>query len=101
MTPERFRQIDELYHAARDRVSGARAAFLAQACDGDDELRREVASLLAQKDGGALDRGLFDSGELNPGAQLGPYRIEGVAGRGRHGARLQGSRHAAGPSGRD
>src|SRR5580658_9532820 len=81
MTPERFRQIDELYHAALDRDSGARAAFLAQACDGDSERKREVESLLAQKDG-ALDSGLFESGELNPGVQLGPYRIEGLLGAG-------------------
>jgi hypothetical protein len=31
MTPERLRQIEELYHAAREREPNERAAFLAQA----------------------------------------------------------------------
>src|SRR5258708_231279 len=47
MTPERLRQIEELYHSVREREPGQRAAFLADACQGDKELRREVESLLA------------------------------------------------------
>ncbi len=37
MTPERFQQIEELYHAAREAAAGERAALLAQASglDGD------------------------------------------------------------------
>ena len=31
MTPERWKRIEELYHAARARPSGERAAFLAEA----------------------------------------------------------------------
>ena len=46
MTPERYEQIGQLYHAALEREPADRAAFLAEAC-GDDELRREVASLLS------------------------------------------------------
>ena len=49
MSPERFRQIEELYHAAREATAGARAALLARA---DPELRREVESLFAQRSGG-------------------------------------------------
>ena len=45
MTPERFQQIEELYHAAREATAEERAALLAQT---DPELRREVESLLAQ-----------------------------------------------------
>src|SRR6185295_4600438 len=45
MTPERYEQIGQLYHAALEREPADRAAFLAEAC-GDDELRREVVSLL-------------------------------------------------------
>ena len=48
MTPERWRQIEELYHSAREREPGERSAFLDQACRGDVELRREVEVLLAQ-----------------------------------------------------
>jgi serine/threonine protein kinase/Tol biopolymer transport system component len=48
MTPERWRQIEDLYHRAQAHPPAARAAFLAQACGVDDALRREVESLLAQ-----------------------------------------------------
>ena len=47
MTPERWRQIEQLYHAALERAPAARASFLAGACAGDEALRREVESLLA------------------------------------------------------
>jgi hypothetical protein len=48
MTPERFRQIEELYHAAREATADERAALLAQT---DPELRRELESLFAQRTG--------------------------------------------------
>src|SRR5436190_11281446 len=47
MKAERWRQVDELFDAALERQSAARAAFLVEACAGDDQLRREVESLLA------------------------------------------------------
>lgn len=47
---ERWQEIERLYHAARELDKTARAAFLAQACDGDDDLRREVERLLVQAD---------------------------------------------------
>ncbi|MFN7943903.1 MAG: protein kinase [Blastocatellia bacterium] len=50
MTSERWKQIEELYHAALEREPGARAAYLAAACAGDEELRREVVSLLGYDD---------------------------------------------------
>ena len=50
MKAERWRQIERLYHAALERDPDERAAFLAEACDGDDELRREVSELLAFDD---------------------------------------------------
>src|SRR5215470_15246863 len=46
MSPERDRQISSLFHAARELTAGQRASFLAEACEGDDELRREVEALL-------------------------------------------------------
>src|SRR5215207_8803483 len=47
MTPERYRQIGEVYHAALEIDAGERAAFLDAACAGDAALRREVESLIA------------------------------------------------------
>src|SRR5256885_1716987 len=50
MTPERWRQIEQLYHAALERTIDERAAFLAEACADDAALRREVEVLLAAND---------------------------------------------------
>src|SRR6476620_10304749 len=49
--PDRWSRVEALYHAARERDAGERAAFLDAACLGDAELRREVESLLAQPTG--------------------------------------------------
>src|ERR1051326_2912753 len=90
MTPERLRQIEELYRAAREVPAGERAALLAQA---DPELRREVESRLIQPAGGEfLDRPAVRIGPNLPedetvttvgsGTRLGPYRIESKLGEG-------------------
>ncbi len=47
MTTERWQQVEHLYYAALEREARERAAFLDHACAGDDQLRREVESLLA------------------------------------------------------
>jgi eukaryotic-like serine/threonine-protein kinase len=90
MTPERVQQIEELYHAVRDRTPEERAALLA---DTDPELRREIESLLEERSGGEfLDRPAIQNApqlledstptELAVGASLGPYRIESRLGEG-------------------
>ncbi len=53
MTAERRQQIERLFHSALERAPGERAAWLAEACAGDTELRREVESLLAEHARGA------------------------------------------------
>src|SRR5574341_1199707 len=47
MEPDRWEQIERLYHAALERGTDARDAFLDEVCAGDEDLRREVAGLLA------------------------------------------------------
>ena len=47
MTPERWRQIEELFHAALECPADARPKFLDEACDSDIELRRRIDALLA------------------------------------------------------
>jgi serine/threonine protein kinase len=90
VSPERLLQVEELYHAARERSLEDRAELLAQA---DAELRREVESLLAQHGGeSVLDRPAMEiaaklledsSAEgLAVGARLGPYKIESSIGAG-------------------
>jgi len=49
MDAERWRKIEQLYHAALECEPSERAAFLQQACAGDEELRRRVESLLARE----------------------------------------------------
>src|SRR5258707_14627809 len=74
MTPEQFRQIEELYYAARqDRAELDRA---------DPELRREVELLLAQE--GPLPELALTCAvaQVAVGASLGPYRIEAQIGEG-------------------
>ena len=49
MTPQRFQQISQIYHATLEREPEQRAAFLQQSCGGDRDLRQEVESLLASE----------------------------------------------------
>jgi Tol biopolymer transport system component len=46
MTPESWAQIDQLLARALELPAAERAAFLAEACGGDKEMRRELDSLL-------------------------------------------------------
>jgi serine/threonine protein kinase len=48
MTPDRWRLVEDLCHAALAHAVEERALFLEQACAGDDGLQREVESLIAQ-----------------------------------------------------
>ncbi|HEV8484458.1 MAG TPA: protein kinase, partial [Blastocatellia bacterium] len=50
MTPERWQQVEELFHSALARERGQWATFLAQACAGDEPLLREVQSLISFHD---------------------------------------------------
>lgn len=50
MKPERWKQIDEILEAAIEIGPAHRDAFLNEACAGDQELRREVESLLSAHD---------------------------------------------------
>ena len=53
MSADRFAEVERLYHEATLRRPEERAAFLDQACGGDEALRHEVESLLSlQTDGG-------------------------------------------------
>ena len=66
MNPERWQQIEQLYNAALERKASQRAAFLKEACAGDDELWREVESLLAQDETG---KGFLESPAFEVAAQ--------------------------------
>src|SRR5579884_181464 len=94
MDPERWRQIEQLYHAALEREPEKRSRFIEEACGPDLELRRELKSLLAQDLAASspLDHAVLDTAaslpnhpgdaRLTAGTQLGPYRIESFIGAG-------------------
>jgi len=50
MTPERWRQVEDVLQAALDRLPPERASFLDEACAGDDELKSEAATLIRAHD---------------------------------------------------
>src|SRR5258708_2191180 len=89
MEPNRWREVDRLYHAALERDPEARAAFLDAASGGDEELLDEVRSLLEQHTADSrLDRAVWEPGaestgtRFAAGTQLGQYRIEAALGAG-------------------
>jgi serine/threonine protein kinase len=50
MTPEQYRRVGELFHAAMELAPEARLDFLTGACGDADDLRREVESLLRARE---------------------------------------------------
>ena len=78
MTSDRWQQVERLYHAALAREGDQSAAFLKEACAGDDALRHEVESLLAQENGA----GFLDAPALEvAGQQLATDRDQDLIGR--------------------
>ena len=82
---ERWQQIESLFQQALERDPAERNAWLREACQGDSDLRREVASLLANHQAATDSKSwaaaaaakLIDRPtSLEPGQYLGPYRIE-------------------------
>lgn len=93
MTPERYKKVGQLYRAALEVEPERRAAFLAEACGGDEALRQEVESLLGYEtqrtgliDQPALEVAARDlveeQGDSPIGLSLGHYQILSPLGRG-------------------
>jgi eukaryotic-like serine/threonine-protein kinase len=94
MTREDWQRIKRIAADARDRPAPARDRFVAAACAGDEDLRRQVESLLGSMDaaehlyetpalagGTTAMRDAFRR-EVPAGALVGPYCIEREIGRG-------------------
>src|SRR5262245_33272017 len=101
MSPERWRQIQDLFDKARACEPGKRAALLEDVCNGDEELRGEIEWMLAHQDEAkdfirapavdlaamslAADPGASMAGSslgLATGTVSGSYRIESQLGKG-------------------
>jgi eukaryotic-like serine/threonine-protein kinase len=93
MSPERWKQVNELFHSAVEREPAHRAAFLDQACADDQELRREVESLIRSHEdtNSFIDAPAFEAStqlfaeekpEFTAGQRIGHYKILSMLGRG-------------------
>ncbi|HEY9402795.1 MAG TPA: protein kinase, partial [Pyrinomonadaceae bacterium] len=107
MTPERWKQVEELFQAALDVPRDERPRFIAEAGAADDALRKQVEALVAQYEeaGDFIEAPAFAGGGFNPGsaafrttqpsdleddpmagARVGAYKIVREIGRGGMGA---------------
>ena len=100
MTPERWSRVTHLVNEALDSPPDRRPSFLDSACGGDESLRADVESLLAQADrtNGRLAEPWFNVDEalhrltreatavplmvLSVGMRLGPYEVLSPLGQG-------------------
>jgi serine/threonine protein kinase/Tol biopolymer transport system component len=91
MDPERWQRVAHIYQLTLEREPAERFTFLAEASADDPELRREVESLLKHESSPLLiDRPMLEvaaavlagDSDLEPGTQLGPYRIDALLGAG-------------------
>lgn len=94
MKRERWQKLDELFHLALEREADARSSFVAQATAGDEDLRRELDSMLLhfEQSNSFIETPAYavaaeeivehESPEQLIGTTLGPYRILDVLGKG-------------------
>lgn len=94
MKAERWKQVDDLLDAALELSSDEREKFLNKRCNGDEELRREVLSLLAahEKASGfmsdpAIEVAAKQMAQENPlveiiGREFAEYKVEKLLGTG-------------------
>ena len=90
MSGDHWRRIEDICHDALERPADDRAAFVRDACAGDEVLRAEVESLLANHSRaealgtglGIRDSGLGMSTEELIGTQIGVYKVVSLLGAG-------------------
>ncbi len=92
MNPERWQKLGELFHSALECEPGERDAFIIEACAGEDELRKELESMIAhyeqaksfieQPAAVAAETLLNDDSDSLVGKPFGPYQIVGELGSG-------------------
>ncbi|MDQ3754170.1 MAG: serine/threonine protein kinase, partial [Acidobacteriota bacterium] len=107
MTPERWKQVEEVFQDALDLAPGERGRFIAEACADDEQLRAEVEALVGQYEsaGEFIELPAFAGGGIGPasgpfataptvlaeddpmaGRRIGAYKIVREIGRGGMGA---------------
>ena len=80
----RWEKVEQIYNAALERPEAERAAFLGEACGGDEELRRDLESLLgyAQGAGDFLEPPAPAASVLAAGRCISNYRVISKLGAG-------------------
>src|SRR5437899_2671177 len=91
MNPERWQRIEEIFRTAVDRPAEERGSYLTRACGADEDLRREVLSLIDRDTAEDFIRDSIADAALAftsrskddlTGERVGPYRVERLIGRG-------------------
>jgi serine/threonine protein kinase len=89
MTPERWQQVKDIFDRAVECDAASRTAYVREHCAEDEELRREVESLLASdtETGSLLNAppialGMAVDPQRQAGARIGPYEILRELGKG-------------------
>ena len=92
MKPERWDEIDKVLQSVLERAPAERAAYLDEACAGDEQLREQVESVLASHEqaGSLMNEPAFDAVEgfapdsdgLKAGERVSHYEIMGPLGAG-------------------
>src|SRR2546430_11052517 len=92
MKPERWHEVDKILQSVLERDAAEREAYLLEVCAGDEQLRREVLTVLAShKQAGSFmaspalqgsDDIFEDEPKLKQGDTIGLYRITKPIGRG-------------------
>lgn len=93
MNSERWQLVNDLFQQAMDLDPTSRAAFLDQSCPSDKVLRREVESLLQSDEHSwqLIEKPAFEAAApvlaadhalLDPGIEVGQYRIISIIGQG-------------------
>src|SRR5262245_2912262 len=97
MTPERWRQIEEIFQTVIERPPDERKSLLTQYCGGDAELRHEVESLLDHQVADAFIQEPIKGAAQSLsddliGHRLGAYQVARLVGRGGMGAVYEAAR---------
>ncbi len=92
MTPEEWKKVSEIFHAASELDGDARLNFLEEKCSDDKTLRQEVESLLAASEDagnfisepvvGTFAADLLKGNGIAPGDAIGHYQVRSKIGTG-------------------